>query len=109
MVWVPGRIPKAGLLQALGLEVLWLTLTPLTSQSKFHSLGPRPGNDQIINPKLGSFPLTVTVTTMGYRSYKNPLNKAPLRTVTGRGNDPTLNPKPICVKHRYSLLLGQVY
>ena len=37
---------------------------------------------------LGSFPLTVTVTTMGYRSYKNPLNKAPLRTVTGRGNDP---------------------
>ena len=34
---------------------------------------------------LGSFPLTVTVTTMG---YKNPLNKAPLRTVTGRGNDP---------------------
>ena len=36
---------------------------------------------------LGSFPLTVTVTTMGYRSYKNPLNKAPLRTVTGRGND----------------------
>ena len=38
---------------------------------------------------LGSFPLTVTVTTMGYRSYKNPPNKAPLRTVTGRGNDPT--------------------
>ena len=37
---------------------------------------------------VGSFPLTVTVTTMGYRSYKNPLNKAPLRTVTGRGNDP---------------------
>ena len=37
---------------------------------------------------LGSFPLTVTVTTMGYRTYKNPLNKAPLRTVTGRGNDP---------------------
>ena len=37
---------------------------------------------------LGSFPLTVTVKTMGYRSYKNPLNKAPLRTVTGRGNDP---------------------
>ena len=27
-------------------------------------------------PNLGSFPLTVTVTTMGYRSYKNPLNKA---------------------------------
>ena len=25
---------------------------------------------------------------MSYRSYKNPLNKAPLRTVTGRGNDP---------------------
>ena len=25
---------------------------------------------------------------MGYRSYKNPLNEAPLRTVTGRGNDP---------------------
>ena len=22
---------------------------------------------------------------MGYRSYKSPLNKAPLRTVTGRG------------------------
>ena len=37
---------------------------------------------------MGSFPLTVTVTTMGYKSYKNPLNKAPLRTVTGRGNDP---------------------
>ena len=37
---------------------------------------------------FGSFPLTVTVTIMGYRSYKNPLNKAPLRTVTGRGNDP---------------------
>ena len=37
---------------------------------------------------MGSFPLTVTVTTMGYRSYKNPLNKARLRTVTGRGNDP---------------------
>ena len=36
---------------------------------------------------MGSFPVTVTVTTMGYRSYKNPLNKAPLRTVTGRGND----------------------
>ena len=41
---------------------------------------------------LGSFPLTVTVTTMGYRSYKNPLNKAPLRTVTGRGNDPSYSP-----------------
>ena len=40
----------------------------------------------------GSFPLTVTVTTMGYRTYKNPLNKAPLRTATGRGN--ALNPKP---------------
>ena len=25
---------------------------------------------------------------MGYRSYKNLLNKASLRTVTGRGNDP---------------------
>ena len=25
---------------------------------------------------------------MGYRSYKNPFNKAPLRTVTGRGNNP---------------------
>ena len=25
---------------------------------------------------------------MGYRSSKNPVNKAPLRTVTGRGNDP---------------------
>ena len=37
---------------------------------------------------LGSFPLTVTVTTMGNRSYNSPLNKAPLRTVTGRGNDP---------------------
>ena len=43
--------------------------------------------------KFGSFPLTVTVTTMGYRSYKNPLNKDPLRTVTGRGNDPRLNEK----------------
>ena len=39
---------------------------------------------------LGSFPLTVTVTTMGYRSYRNPLNKAPLRTVTRRGNDPNV-------------------
>ena len=38
---------------------------------------------------IGSFPLTVTVTTMGNRSYNSPLNKAPLRTVTGRGNDPT--------------------
>ena len=37
---------------------------------------------------MRSFPIRVTVTTMGYRSYKNPLNKAPLRTVTGRGNDP---------------------
>ena len=36
-----------------------------------------------------TFFLTVTVTTMGFRSYKNPLDKAPLRTVTGRGNDPT--------------------
>ena len=34
-------------------------------------------------------PLTVTVTTMGNRSYNSPLNKAPLRTVTERGNDPT--------------------
>ena len=41
---------------------------------------------------LGSFPLTVTVTTMGYRRYKNPLNKAPLRTVTGRGNESILDP-----------------
>ena len=39
--------------------------------------------------RLGLFLLTVTVTTMGYRSYKNPLNEAPLRTGTGRGNDPT--------------------
>ena len=46
-----------------------------------------------LHPKLGSFPLTVTVTTMGYRSYRNPLSKkAPLKTVTGRGND--LSPKP---------------
>ena len=36
---------------------------------------------------IGSLPLTVNVTTMGYKSYKNPLNKAPLRTVTGRAND----------------------
>ena len=46
----------------------------------------------VLNPKtlnLGSYPVTVTVTTMGYRSYKNPLNKAPLRKVAGRGNDPT--------------------
>ena len=47
---------------------------------------------------LGSFPLTVIVTTMGYRSYKNLLSKAPLRTVTGREwpnlNPKTLNPKP---------------
>ena len=39
---------------------------------------------------IGSFPLTVTVTTMDYRSYKKSLNKAPLMTVTGRGNDPKL-------------------
>ena len=39
---------------------------------------------------IGSFPVTATVTTMGYRSYKNPLNKAPLRTVTGRGNAPKI-------------------
>ena len=38
---------------------------------------------------FGLVPLTVTVTTRGNRSYKNPLNKAPLRTVTGRGNDPS--------------------
>ena len=37
---------------------------------------------------VGSFPLSVTVTTMGSRNYTNPLNKAPLRTVAGRGNDP---------------------
>ena len=37
---------------------------------------------------VGSFPLTVTVTTMGNRSYNSPLSKAPLRTVTERGNDP---------------------
>ena len=42
------------------------------------------------NSFVGSFPPTVTVTAMGYRSYKNPLNKAPLRTVTGGGNDPTV-------------------
>ena len=43
---------------------------------------------------LGSCPLSVTATTMGYRSYKNPLNKAPLRTVTpGRGNDPKFRVK----------------
>ena len=42
----------------------------------------------ITPPYLGSFPLTVTVTTMGYRSYKNPLYEAPSRTVTRRGNDP---------------------
>ena len=29
---------------------------------------------------MGSFPIRVTVTTMGYRSYK--------WTITGRGNDP---------------------
>ena len=39
--------------------------------------------------RVGSFPLTVTATTMGYRIYKSPPNKAPLRTVTGRGNDST--------------------
>ena len=39
---------------------------------------------------LGSFPLTVTVATMGYRSYKNLRTKAPERTVTGRGKDPLL-------------------
>ena len=43
----------------------------------------------VISLYVGSFPLTVTVTTMSYRSYKNPPNKAPLRTVTGRGNHPT--------------------
>ena len=37
---------------------------------------------------FGSFPLTVTVTTLGSRSYESPLNKATLRTVTGRRNDP---------------------
>ena len=37
---------------------------------------------------MGSFPLAVTVTTMVYRSYKNPLKKAPLETVTGKGNYP---------------------
>ena len=42
----------------------------------------------IVGIYCGSFPLTVTVTTMGNRSYNCPLNKAPLRTVTGRGNDP---------------------
>ena len=55
-------------------------------------LGSESGSAEPPKPKalsLGSFPLTVTVTTMGYRSYKSPLNKAPLRTVTGRGNDPT--------------------
>ena len=51
----------------------------------------RPGFGWTQNSRLGvgSFPLTVTVD----RSYKNPLNKAPLRTVTGRGNDPSLGLK----------------
>ena len=44
-----------------------------------------------MNPNLGSFPLTATVTTLGYRSYKSPLNKAPLSTVTGRGDDTAQN------------------
>ena len=42
----------------------------------------------VVQVSVGSFPLTVTVTTMGYISYKNPVNKALLRTVAGRGNDP---------------------
>ena len=54
---------------------------------------------------IGSFPLTVTVTTMGYRSYKNPLNKAPLRTATGRGNFPIyLAFKQVSHKHSGFLL-----
>ena len=32
---------------------------------------------------------------MGNRSYNSPLNKAPLRTVTGRGNDPNPNWVPV--------------
>ena len=30
---------------------------------------------------------------MGYRSNKNPPNKAPIRTVAGRGNDPRFSVK----------------
>ena len=38
---------------------------------------------------IGIFPLTVTVTTRGNRNYNSPLIRPPLRTVTGRGDDPT--------------------
>ena len=33
-------------------------------------------------PEFGSFPLTVTITTMGYRRYFVPSIKTPIRTVT---------------------------
>ena len=49
---------------------------------------------------LGSFPLTVTVTTIGYRSYKNPLNKAALKTVPGRGM--TQHTRDSQIAHNYS-------
>ena len=40
-------------------------------------------------PRLGLFPLTVTVTTRGNRNHNSPLIIRPsLRTVTGWGNDP---------------------
>ena len=39
--------------------------------------------------KFESFTLTVAVTTMGYRNYSSPLLRPPLRTVPGKGNDPT--------------------
>ena len=44
---------------------------------------------------IRSCPLTVTVTIMSYRSYKNLLSKAPLRTVTGTGNDPRYITQPL--------------
>ena len=38
--------------------------------------------------RVGLFPLAVTVTTRGIRSYNSPLIRPPLKTVTGWGNDP---------------------
>ena len=38
---------------------------------------------------------------MGNRSYNSPLNKAPLRTVTGRGNDPRFRVRGLCRLHGF--------
>ena len=59
--------------------------------------------------RLGLSPLTVTVTTMGSRSYKNPLNKAPLRTVTGRGNDPRFRAQGLGVLQGTNKLWGMCW